>query len=403
VQVSSSFFFYFLYLFFHFSILKLFRSSFLDLEFREVLLVDNEHLPTNSTSLLRRPSSLADFHTGSTTHFPFLPGGFDIDASPSSTSSREKATTSTREDINHDLFLFEHDPERLLTIPPGFFCGVQFHEIPQLDVGIASNEVVEEELKVSSSSTNHIETLLSEESYRPPSLLATVTPITAAGVIGKKVTAKDVFREDDEDIFGEEEEEEEVEEEEVEEEEGEGVEAEGESTEEKKGAELQEPKTNAIPVIGKFLIDQLSSSSSCHSSYSSPLDLAPTERNKAALEEARLKAEQLDWDDIIENEEDWISAIARKEAERKAKEQVWAVMERMKAPLDLKKHVPEMAKDYPFELDQFQKEAIYHLERNECVFVAAHTSAGKTVVAEYAIALASKHLTRWVPPSIPPF
>jgi len=34
------------------------------------------------------------------------------------------------------------------------------------------------------------------------------------------------------------------------------------------------------------------------------------------------------------------------------------------------------------------------LEKNESVFVAAHTSAGKTVVAEYAIALASKHMTR---------
>ena len=31
----------------------------------------------------------------------------------------------------------------------------------------------------------------------------------------------------------------------------------------------------------------------------------------------------------------------------------------------------------------------------ENVFVAAHTSAGKTVVAEYAIALAQKHLTRY--------
>jgi antiviral helicase SKI2 len=30
----------------------------------------------------------------------------------------------------------------------------------------------------------------------------------------------------------------------------------------------------------------------------------------------------------------------------------------------------------------------------ESVFVAAHTSAGKTVVAEYAIGLASKHKTR---------
>lgn len=43
-----------------------------------------------------------------------------------------------------------------------------------------------------------------------------------------------------------------------------------------------------------------------------------------------------------------------------------------------------------------QREAIVHLEHGECVFVAAHTSAGKTVVAEYAIALAAKHLTRCV-------
>lgn len=56
--------------------------------------------------------------------------------------------------------------------------------------------------------------------------------------------------------------------------------------------------------------------------------------------------------------------------------------------------VPEMAHKYPFELDTFQKEAVYHLEMGDSVFVAAHTSAGKTVVAEYAIALAVKHMTR---------
>ncbi|KAF8665387.1 hypothetical protein AX16_000406 [Volvariella volvacea WC 439] len=49
---------------------------------------------------------------------------------------------------------------------------------------------------------------------------------------------------------------------------------------------------------------------------------------------------------------------------------------------------------YPFELDTFQKQAVYHLEMGDSVFVAAHTSAGKTVVAEYAIALAEKHMTR---------
>jgi superfamily II RNA helicase len=49
--------------------------------------------------------------------------------------------------------------------------------------------------------------------------------------------------------------------------------------------------------------------------------------------------------------------------------------------------VPQMAYQWPFELDTFQKQAVLRLERGESVFVAAHTSAGKTVVAEYAIAL----------------
>ena len=56
--------------------------------------------------------------------------------------------------------------------------------------------------------------------------------------------------------------------------------------------------------------------------------------------------------------------------------------------------VPNMAREWPFELDTFQKEAVYHLENGDSVFVAAHTSAGKTVVAEYAIALAAKHMTK---------
>ncbi|KAH8916707.1 antiviral helicase [Atractiella rhizophila] len=56
--------------------------------------------------------------------------------------------------------------------------------------------------------------------------------------------------------------------------------------------------------------------------------------------------------------------------------------------------VPQMAREFPFELDDFQKEAIYHMEQGDSVFVAAHTSAGKTVVAEYAIALAEKHMTK---------
>lgn len=64
--------------------------------------------------------------------------------------------------------------------------------------------------------------------------------------------------------------------------------------------------------------------------------------------------------------------------------------------LDFKILVPDMARLWPFELDTFQKEAIYHLENGDSVFVAAHTSAGKTVVAEYAIALSAKHMTKTI-------
>jgi antiviral helicase SKI2 len=56
--------------------------------------------------------------------------------------------------------------------------------------------------------------------------------------------------------------------------------------------------------------------------------------------------------------------------------------------------VPTPAIKYSFNLDDFQKRAILRLEQKQNVFVAAHTSAGKTVVAEYAIALARERMAR---------
>uniref|UniRef100_A0A1I7XBM8 Helicase ATP-binding domain-containing protein n=1 Tax=Heterorhabditis bacteriophora TaxID=37862 RepID=A0A1I7XBM8_HETBA len=53
-------------------------------------------------------------------------------------------------------------------------------------------------------------------------------------------------------------------------------------------------------------------------------------------------------------------------------------------PLTARATVP--AKTYPFQLDAFQKEAIMCVENSQAVLVSAHTSAGKTVVALYAIA-----------------
>uniref|UniRef100_A0A8C8K3F4 Exosome RNA helicase MTR4 n=1 Tax=Oncorhynchus tshawytscha TaxID=74940 RepID=A0A8C8K3F4_ONCTS len=56
----------------------------------------------------------------------------------------------------------------------------------------------------------------------------------------------------------------------------------------------------------------------------------------------------------------------------------------------LKPRVGKAAKEYPFILDPFQREAILCIDNNQSVLVSAHTSAGKTVCAEYAIALALK-------------
>ncbi|XP_064625845.1 exosome RNA helicase MTR4-like [Lineus longissimus] len=61
-------------------------------------------------------------------------------------------------------------------------------------------------------------------------------------------------------------------------------------------------------------------------------------------------------------------------------------------PLALPSTTP--AKEYPFILDPFQKEALLCLENNQSVLVSAHTSAGKTVVAEYAIAMSLRDKQR---------
>ncbi|XP_068780020.1 superkiller complex protein 2 isoform X2 [Struthio camelus] len=78
-------------------------------------------------------------------------------------------------------------------------------------------------------------------------------------------------------------------------------------------------------------------------------------------------------------------------------EEQWAEPVDISAPVDdFYKKIPDPAFTWPFEPDPFQKQAILCLERGQSVFVAAHTSAGKTVVAEYAIALARRHMTRTI-------
>ncbi|KAJ5673871.1 hypothetical protein N7462_009310 [Penicillium macrosclerotiorum] len=63
-------------------------------------------------------------------------------------------------------------------------------------------------------------------------------------------------------------------------------------------------------------------------------------------------------------------------------------------PLSEHKPPADPAKVYPFTLDPFQQFAVNAIQREESVLVSAHTSAGKTVVAEYAIAQSLKYNQR---------
>jgi len=127
------------------------------------------------------------------------------------------------------------------------------------------------------------------------------------------------------------------------------------------------------------------------------------EKKSHAEEERKEKADEAveDEDDLLAEFDLNLSSAAGLKAEAelarrtRAATHLWATTDRLDVST-FHQQLPNLAIRYPFELDTFQKEAILHLERGESVFVAAHTSAGKTVVAEYAIALAAKHLTRAV-------
>lgn len=63
-------------------------------------------------------------------------------------------------------------------------------------------------------------------------------------------------------------------------------------------------------------------------------------------------------------------------------------------PISEHKPPVEPARTWPFTLDPFQQVSVASIQRNESVLVSAHTSAGKTVVAEYAIAQCLKNNQR---------
>ncbi|KAI8852185.1 NUC185 domain-containing protein [Chytridium lagenaria] len=106
------------------------------------------------------------------------------------------------------------------------------------------------------------------------------------------------------------------------------------------------------------------------------------------------KPQSKEIDDILPESEPLVQPL-KQPVKDGFKHKEWAHVVDVNAPFpEFHEKVPDMAHKYNFELDLFQKRAVFHLENGDSVFVAAHTSAGKTVVAEYAIALAQKHMTR---------
>ena len=63
-------------------------------------------------------------------------------------------------------------------------------------------------------------------------------------------------------------------------------------------------------------------------------------------------------------------------------------------PISQHKAPEDPARVWPFTLDPFQQVSVASIQREESVLVSAHTSAGKTVVAEYAIAQSLKNNQR---------
>lgn len=115
-------------------------------------------------------------------------------------------------------------------------------------------------------------------------------------------------------------------------------------------------------------------------------------------EEEKLAREGALMEKVIEMEKD-VSQIGYNEDDYVVERNEWAnCIHEYVAPKNYVRpeyqRPQQRAKEYPFKLDKFQEKAVECIERNESVLVAAHTSAGKTAVAEYSIALALKNKQR---------
>ncbi|VDL94625.1 unnamed protein product [Schistocephalus solidus] len=105
------------------------------------------------------------------------------------------------------------------------------------------------------------------------------------------------------------------------------------------------------------------------------VDLLPESHEDSSTMEAPFALKQMD-----ASTEELLQKRMRKPVEEVINYAVQGAASEKLPPL--RELIADPAFTWPFELDTFQKQAILCLERNQSVLVAAHTSAGKTVVAE---------------------
>ncbi|KAF6000413.1 helicase [Cyanidiococcus yangmingshanensis] len=154
------------------------------------------------------------------------------------------------------------------------------------------------------------------------------------------------------------------------------------------GVRLEELEAEEEEPVAQGPLDAVYADSSAAAVTARPVETPLlTERLDAGLGDVERTLERL----VLSSERIPSDAFASRT--KQTPRSVFAIMDESD-PVDFEQKIPHPALEFPFELDRFQKQAILHVERGECVFVAAHTSAGKTAVAEYAIALSRAHATK---------
>ncbi|KAM9964402.1 hypothetical protein ACTFIW_004165 [Dictyostelium discoideum] len=306
--------------------------------YHEVFL-NTEKTSSNSTSLDRPWSnsiSKDNFHRGNTSNLPFLPGGIKSSNNNNSTNNNNSANNNNNQ-TPIDWVQFWHS-KSLLVKPPGLDNGI-------LDFNENINKQFNKQQQQQQEKEKEKEKEEEEEEEE----------------VNLRYTLKDLEREIEEERKREEAEEAEV----------------YEDDDQVDDLDIEEEELDELDDIEKTKeeIDDIIKSPTSSSLSSSTSSTSSTLKDKNKIE--------------IEIEEE----TKRKEEESK-KEKQWAFLEQKEITSPLSDLITNPAIEYPFDLDSFQKQAIVHMEQGESVFITAHTSAGKTVIAEYAIAMAAKNMTR---------